>query len=182
MTTASMGFPAEIHLSGLGLILREWHDHDVPTMVDLFDEQQIDRWTPLRAPFDTAAARAYLDQARRRRSDDQRIQLAVTTDGNQPLGEILLFRTGTPGEAELAYAIGASYRRRGLASRAVRLMVKYAYDCLSMEGLLLRIAPCNTASAAVARSCGFFLTDSPPMTREGARDTLLTWKHHRHYH
>jgi RimJ/RimL family protein N-acetyltransferase len=110
MTTTAGGhipFPAEVHLSGLGIILREWHDSDIPAMAHLFDEPQADRWTPLRSPFDEAAARAYLGRARQRRADDQRIQLAITTDGAAPLGEILLFRTGTPGEAELAYAVGA---------------------------------------------------------------------------
>lgn len=170
-------FPAEVHLTGLGITLREWHNSDVPAMAHLFDDPQVDRWTPLRAPFDEAAARAYLDQARQRRADDQRMQLAITTDGAAPLGEILLFRTGTVGEAELAYAIGAAHRRQGLASRAVRLMISYAYDVLALTRLLLRIAEDNLASAAVARGCGFQLTDAAPLTRQGAREPLLTWRH-----
>ncbi|MEV0200061.1 GNAT family N-acetyltransferase [Nonomuraea sp. NPDC050691] len=170
-------FPAEVHLSGLGITLREWHDSDIPAMAHLFDDPQVDRWTPLRAPFDGAAARAYLGQARQRRADGQRMQLAITTDGAAPLGEILLFRTGTVGEAELAYAIGASHRRQRLASRAVRLMISYACDALALTRLLLRIAEDNLASAAVAGRCGFRLTDAAPLARQAAQDPLLTWRH-----
>ncbi|GGT12575.1 hypothetical protein ACFFV7_49470 [Nonomuraea spiralis] len=43
---------------------------------------------------------------------------AITTDGRQPLGEILLFLTGAPGEVEPAYAVGAAHRGQGLAGRA----------------------------------------------------------------
>ncbi|MFF5264989.1 GNAT family N-acetyltransferase [Actinomadura viridis] len=170
-------FPCPIRLAGLGLTLREWSDQDVPAMVELFDEPQVDRWTPLRAPFDVVAARAYLDTARRRRAEDRRLQLAITTDGHQPMGEILLFRTGVPGEVELAYAIGAAHRRQGLAARAVQIIIGYAYDVLAMNQILLRIAPGNTASVAVARSTGFHLTSAPPLIREGSRDSLLTWQH-----
>jgi hypothetical protein len=41
------GFPPAIRLSGLGLHLREWTDDDLPVMVELFDEPQVHRWTPL---------------------------------------------------------------------------------------------------------------------------------------
>ncbi|OUC95437.1 GNAT family N-acetyltransferase [Streptosporangium minutum] len=182
MTTHDTDRPAfagDIHLTGLGLVLREWDDHDVPAMAELFDEPAVDRWTPLRAPFDLAAARAYLGQARQRRADGERLQLAVTTDGHRPLGEILLFPTGTAGEVELAYAIGAAHRRQGLARRAVQLITGYAYDPLAAARVLLRISPGNTASAAVARSAGFQLTSAPLLSRAGARDPLHTWLHHR---
>ncbi|MEV0406017.1 GNAT family N-acetyltransferase [Actinoallomurus sp. NPDC050550] len=182
MATASNGgiiVPAAIQLTGSGLILREWDDDDVPAMAELFDEPHIDRWAPLRAPFDQAAARAYLDLARRRRAAGRRLQLAITTDGHRPLGEILLFPTGAPGEVELAYAIGAAHRRQRLAGRAVQLITAYAYayDTLAATRVIVRIPAGNTASAAVARTAGFQLTTAPLISREGARDPLHTWLH-----
>jgi hypothetical protein len=103
----------------------------------------------------------------------------ITTDGRRPLGEILLFPTGDPGEMELAYAVGVAHRRRHLASRAVQLITAYAYDTLAAARVILRIPRGNTASAAVARAAGFQLTTAPPIHREGARDPLHTWLHHR---
>ncbi|MEU7886832.1 GNAT family N-acetyltransferase [Microbispora bryophytorum] len=179
MTTTPGGItvPAHLQLTGSGLILREWDDGDVPAMTELFDDQAVDRWTPLRAPFDQTAARAYLDQARRQRAHGARLQLAITTDGHQPLGEILLFPTGAGREVELAYAVGAAYRRRHLAVRAVQLITTWAYDTLDATRVILRIPPGNSASAAVARSAGFELTTAPLVTRDGARDPLRTWLH-----
>jgi RimJ/RimL family protein N-acetyltransferase len=119
MTTpapAEHSFPSRITLSGLGLHLREWTDEDLPVMVELFDEPQIARWTPLASPFDLSAAQAYLAKAREAHVAGRGIQLAITTDGRQARGEILLYRAGEDGQdAELAYAIGARHRRQRLA-------------------------------------------------------------------
>lgn len=179
-------FPATITLTGLGLTLREWTDADLPAMVELFDDADVDRFTPLRAPFDQAAARAYLDAARRTRAEGTRLQLAITTDGHTPKGEILLFHARgngsdvIAGTAELAYAVGPQHRGRGLAARAVQLITDYAYTTLHFTTVVLHIPTANTASASVARAAGFHLTSERPLTLEGARDPLLTWQHERH--
>ncbi|MGC4939955.1 GNAT family N-acetyltransferase [Kribbella sp. DT2] len=129
------------------------------------------------------AARTYLAAARSRRSENRSIQLAITTDGQTPCGEILLFPTGPNGRdpngphAELAYAIGAAYRRQGVATRAVRLITEYAYQHLGMEQVILRIHPDNVASAAVARATGFHLTNPIPVMDPDA-EPLRTWRHH----
>jgi hypothetical protein len=85
-------FASRIQLTGHGLVLREWTDDDLPAMVDQFDDPEVDRWAPLRAPFNLDAAHDYLGEARHLRTNGQRMQLAVTIDGNTPLGEILLSR------------------------------------------------------------------------------------------
>ena len=78
----------------------------------------------------------------------------------------------------MAYTVVARHRRQHLATRAVSGITSYAYDPLGMTRVLLRIPAANTASAAVARASGFHVTDAAPITREGARDSLLTWQHH----
>ncbi|WP_344858310.1 GNAT family N-acetyltransferase [Planomonospora alba] len=177
-------FAPSISLSGQGIRLREWTDADLPAMAGLFEDPQIDRWTPIRSPFTAEDARAYLTRAREGRAAGTRIHLAVTDDGGDGAaqGEILLFRAGPHDpDAELGYTIGAPYRRRGLAVRAVRLMTDYAYGTLGMSRVLLRIAPENGASAAVARAAGFDLTGDPPVhrDRDGSPVALLTWCHRR---
>ena len=172
------GLPSDVRLDGLGIVLREWTADDLPVMVELFDDPQVDHWTPLRSPFDLAAAHAYLDKAHHHRVEGRCLQLAITTDGYEPKGEILLARTGDHGlGAELAYAVGPRHRRQRLATRAVRLITTYAYGVLAMEQVILRIARHNQPSTAVARSAGFELTDSEPITREGSLHLLHTWRH-----
>jgi RimJ/RimL family protein N-acetyltransferase len=177
-------FPDHITITGLGLTLREWTDADIPAMAELFDDPDVDRFTPLRAPFDLAAARAYLQNARQSRAEGHRLQLAITTDGHTPQGEILLFRargSDLTDTAELAYAIGRRHRHQRLATRAVRLITDYAYATLGFTAVVLHIAAANTASIAVAHAAGFRLTPEPPLTLDTARDPLLTWQHSRHH-
>ncbi|RDI66982.1 GNAT family N-acetyltransferase [Nocardia pseudobrasiliensis] len=166
--------PETIALCGNEIHLREWGDADIPAMVELFDENEVGRWTPLRSPFDEIEARNYLDRSRALRADGVAIQLAITTDARTPLGEILLFRTGS--DAELAYAVGAAHRGRGLAASAVRLLTDYAYRELGTRHVLLRINSANAASVAVARATGFELTDDP-VTVRGRSGPLRTWCH-----
>ncbi|MFF3256037.1 GNAT family N-acetyltransferase [Actinacidiphila glaucinigra] len=88
--------PTDLRISGLGLILREWHDDDLPAMVTLFDDSAVDRFTPLRSPFDLQAARAYLTRARQRRAEG-RVQLAITpTDNNRSARSCSSRRTPAP--------------------------------------------------------------------------------------
>ncbi|MEV5986175.1 GNAT family N-acetyltransferase [Streptomyces sp. NPDC052051] len=171
--------PPSIRLSGDGLLLREWAEADLSALVELYDDPEIDRWTPVPSPFDSTAAGAYLAKAHEGRAEGRtKAQLAITTDGERPRGEVILFRCRLDArDIELAYGVGSRHRRQGLASRAVKLATDYAYQHLGARRVLLRIEARNSPSMAVARATGFQLTDDEPVTREakGRRVTLHTW-------
>ncbi|MFC3988953.1 GNAT family N-acetyltransferase [Actinoplanes siamensis] len=167
-------------MAGNGVVLREWAPDDLDDLVAMLDEPDIARWTPMPSPFDVEAGLAYLKRARQGRLTGQRIQLAITTDGLAPRGEVLLFGV-VPArrEAELGYLVGAPYRRRGLAAAALTLLTGYACGSLRLRRLLLRIDPGNLASTAVARRCGYRLTGEPPIPQEGpyGPTSLDTWEY-----
>ncbi|MGZ4532545.1 MAG: GNAT family N-acetyltransferase [Mycobacteriaceae bacterium] len=85
-------WPADepVRLRARGLILREWTYEDVPDLVELFDTDEMNRWTPLPSPFDQAAAVRYVDAAHRQRVAEGTLQLAITRDGAAPMGEVLI--------------------------------------------------------------------------------------------
>ncbi|GGO90752.1 GNAT family N-acetyltransferase [Wenjunlia tyrosinilytica] len=186
MTTLDRGpdsrFPSLVRLSGEGLLLREWTEGDLEAMVGIYNDPQIDRWTPIRSPFDLETARTRLGNVQEARAADLRIHLAVTTDGGTPLGDILLRReTRDDRRAEIGYAITARHRGRGLATRSVRLLTAYAYGELAMEELYLRIDEDNEASNAVARATGFEPSGEEPEVEEhgAGRALIVTWTHRR---
>lgn len=171
--------PYPITLEGEGIVLREWRDDDLGELVSMLDEPAIARWTPMPSPFDTEAGVAYLKRARQGRLSGRRIQLAITTDGGRPLGEVLLFGVDAGlREAEIGYLVGAQHRRRGLAAGSLSLLSGYARSTLSLSRLLLRIDPGNAASTAVARRCGYRLTGEPPILQETPHgpSSLDTWE------
>ncbi|MER7176484.1 GNAT family N-acetyltransferase [Streptomyces mesophilus] len=164
-----------VRLSGRGLVLREWADADLPAMVRLFDEPEIARRSPLASPFDPDAAAAYLEMIRRTRATGERLHLAITTDGDTPLGEVLLNRS----RGSMGYAVGAAHRGHRLALRAVQLMTEYAHRDLGLARVVLQIEPDNVASTAIAEAAGFRPAADEPEEVEGKgrRYTLLTWDH-----
>lgn len=171
--------PDALRLDGFGIQLREWSDDDVADLIALYDDPEIDRWTPVTSPFDVEAARAYLAAAHAKRAEGQAVQLAITTDGDRPLGEVLLFPSASDvRDVELAYGVGAAHRGRGLASNAVRLLAAYAERTTGARRIVLRIEAGNAASEAVARATGFALTDDEPVIRasKGREVVLLTWR------
>jgi RimJ/RimL family protein N-acetyltransferase len=168
-------------LRGDGLVLREWRASDVVHLPGLFNDPDVDRWTPLESPFGPDAAQRYLDRAREGRLTGRTLQFAVTLDGGRPLGEVLLFPRSSQrdgGRAEVGYVIGAAHRGRGLATRAVRLVVAYAHQRLGIEALQLRIGPGNLASERVAVACGFTRTDAAleRLEQKGRPVELATWE------
>ncbi|HEX9998974.1 MAG TPA: GNAT family N-acetyltransferase [Actinoplanes sp.] len=171
--------PYPLTLEGDGIVLRDWRSADLDDLVTMLDEPDIARWTPMPSPFDTEAGLAYLKRAHLGRTSGQRIQLAITTDGGRPLGEVLLFGIDSGlKEAEFGYLVGTQHRRRGLASGALSLLSAYARSTLQLNRLLLRIDPGNTPSTAVARRCGYRLTGEPPILQAGpyGPTSLDTWE------
>ncbi|MGH3390365.1 MAG: GNAT family N-acetyltransferase [Actinomadura sp.] len=168
-------FSPRLRLTGHGLVLREWTEDDLDTMVELFDDPDVAYRTPFISPFDLATARDYLRKIHWDRAQDQRIHLAITTDGRQPKGEVQLNQP----LCSISYVVGAAHRGQRLAVRAVQVLTDYAHQVAAMPQVMLEIEPDNHHSASVARSAGFQLTDNAPETVEdkGRSYTLLTWLH-----
>lgn len=152
------------------LVLREWREGDLPTMVELFDDPCIALRTPLPSPFTLADAEARLVAA----EAPDRLLWAVTTDGDRPVGEVLLTATG-----ELGYLIGGRHRRQGLAVRALTLLRDHAHHDIGMSVLRLKIESDNDASVAVARKSGFQLVRAAAdvVENKGRRCILDEWEH-----
>ncbi|WP_405911479.1 GNAT family N-acetyltransferase [Streptomyces longwoodensis] len=75
-----------------------------------------------------------------------------------------------PGQVNVAYGLYPSWRGRGLATRAVLLVSRYA----ASEGgkdAVIRVEPENAASAAVAQRAGFI----PGKHSHGEDGTRLDW-------
>ncbi|MGY3060706.1 RimJ/RimL family protein N-acetyltransferase [Streptomyces sp. TE3672] len=171
---------APVRLAGQNIVLREWDEADIPALIEMYDDPEISRWTPVPSPFDEDAARAHLGRAREARAEGRRVQLAITADGGQPQGEVLIWWDDLDDrDIELAYGVGSRFRRRGLASAAVTVATGYALRHCGARRVLLRIEADNAPSAAVARSAGFAPTTDEPVAREakGRRVLLRTWGH-----
>ena len=90
----------------------------------------------------------------------------VDASTNEVVGGVNL-RFGDFEIAEVSYFLSASVRGRGLATRAVRLVSRWAFDELGVERIELRAHPDNDASRRVAERAGF--------AREGVERASRAW-------
>nr|WP_221472873.1 GNAT family N-acetyltransferase [Amycolatopsis umgeniensis] len=157
--------------------MRDWIEDDIAFMPGLFDNPAVARFTPLPSPFDEVAAKAHYEKYLVRRAEGTGLRLAITADGGEPLGEVVLFLR-EEGHVELGYAVGPAHRGRDLAARSLRVLTAHALE-RGLSPLRLQIDSENAASEAVARRVGYALTDLPPETKveKGLEITLLTWEY-----
>jgi RimJ/RimL family protein N-acetyltransferase len=160
--------PPDPPLRDAELLLRPSTERDAAEIREVYSEPDIRKWMAWDAgPPDEAEARAKIERAAAAWKDGSwavfRIVNAAT---DQVVGGVNL-RLGEHQTAEVSYFLGASARGRGLATRAVRLVARWAFAELGVERIELRVHPQNMASRRVAERAGF--------TREGVERASRAW-------
>jgi RimJ/RimL family protein N-acetyltransferase len=129
----------------------------------LSSDPTVARWTRVPWPYTRAHLEEFLRAVEAWHSGRNDLALAVTDDDTDEfLGCMGLHRIGLPEVArsaflpdEVGYWMCAHARRRGLATRALRLLARYALADLARPRVNLQTKVGNDASAGVARNVGF---------------------------
>jgi RimJ/RimL family protein N-acetyltransferase len=151
------------------MILRPSTDRDVASIRSVYSEPDIRYWMSWDGDDlpDEAEARANIERSATAWREGTwaafRIVEAATDD---VVGGVNL-RFEDFQVAEVSYFLRASARGRGLATRAVRLVSRWAFDELGIERIELRAHPDNDASRRVAERARF--------TREGVERASRAW-------
>ncbi len=139
------------------MTLRAWREEDIPAVVEMCQDPEIPRWTTVPSPYTEEHARDFVLHGVPGR--DRQVQLAIVdAEGGELLGSIGLF-SKDEGVGEVGYLVAAPARGRGVATRAVKLMCRWAFEDFALARIQLHTLPGNTASERVAEKAGF--------TREG---------------
>jgi RimJ/RimL family protein N-acetyltransferase len=149
-------------------------------MMAAFADPTIARFSwPHSRPYTEADALGFLSEqeSMRRRGEELHFALVDPADAGAVLGGASLYaidldqRTGAIG-----YWLLPAARRRGIATAAVRLLARWAFDELALARLELTCGPDNEASQRVAARCGFAregVLRSHMSFKGGRRDTVL---------
>jgi RimJ/RimL family protein N-acetyltransferase len=96
------------------------------------------------------------------RNDGPQFVFGVRRADNDELTGTIDVRTVEPyllaGQVNIAYAVYPRWRGRGIATRAVRLMVEFLRARPGAREAVIRVDPDNLRSVGVARAAGFTLT------------------------
>ena len=142
--------------------LRPWTLDDVPAIARACDEPEIARWIhQMPSPYGEHDAREYVlaTQASWREGTGAFFAILPGRSG-EPVGSIAMHVTDPMfGNVEVGYWTATEARGRGLTTRALRLISRWAIEDVGAERVQLRADVRNAASLRVAEKAGF--------TREG---------------
>jgi RimJ/RimL family protein N-acetyltransferase len=150
--------PSSFEPLGDGVVtLRRFTDGDVSALTACLQDPEIPRWTRVPAPYAEQDAREYLVGGEEAWQAGEEACLAIVEAGSgELLGSIgLVYIEWEDERAEIGYWVAAPARRTGVATRAVRLLARWAFVELGLFRLEILPDVENEASLAVARACGF---------------------------
>ena len=128
--------------------LRPFEEGDVPAIVAACQDPEIPRWTAVPSPYTEADARAWLE------SDEEESFAVVDRASDELLGSIGV-RHLDGGIGEVGYWVKREARGRGVATRALGLVARWALVDKGLGRFQLRADVANEASQRVAEKAGF---------------------------
>ena len=133
------------------LVLRPWTEDDVPALVVACNDPEITYWIPaICSPYTEEDALAFVRGEVR---PDER-SLAITLHG-RVVGAIGLGVNSANYRGRIGYWVAESERGRGVCTRALRLLSRWALEKLELQRVDLITDPDNAASQRVAEKVGF---------------------------
>jgi ribosomal-protein-alanine N-acetyltransferase len=149
-------------IEGEGVYLRQPQISDFPEWADLRERSRsfLEPWEPI-WPADDLTRGAFRRRLKRY-VEDQRADHAYSffifrADGNILVGGITLsnVRRGVAQASSIGYWMGAPYARRGLMSRALRILIPFSFNNLRLHRLEAACIPTNVASIRLLEKSGF---------------------------
>lgn len=148
---------AELILQDDGVLLRPWHVDDAAWYVASRDAT-IFRWTTEDPTLTTADAAAAIVRVHER---EDLLSFAIAdADSGALLGNLALVRDDADrSRGEVMYWLAPAGRGRGAATRAVRLLCRWAFAALGLCEITLQTHKDNLPSQRVAERTGFRQTN-----------------------
>jgi RimJ/RimL family protein N-acetyltransferase len=150
--------PPDPPLSDGVVTLRPWALHDVPAIALACNEPEIARWIhQIPSPYSEQDAREYMESTQAAWRDGFGAFFAIVdTTSGEPVGSIAMHVLDHSfGNVEVGYWAAGPSRGRGLTTRALRLISRWAIDDVGAERVQLRADVLNAASLRVAEKAGF---------------------------
>jgi RimJ/RimL family protein N-acetyltransferase len=139
--------------------LRPWRYEDVFVLVECLDgDEEIARWLDMiPQPYRDAEARMWVDEATSYWREGTAAPFAVTdARGGEVVGGVgFRWMSEERGVGEVGYWLRRDARGRGLTTRAVQVVSRWAFDTLGCQRLQLRAEEENVPSLRVAEKAGF---------------------------
>ena len=150
------------------IVLRPSRDSDAASIRAVYSERDIREWMAWDGELpDDAEARANIERAARAWEDGTWAVFRIADAASDEVVGGVNLRFADHDTAEISYFLRASARGRGLATRAVGLVARWAFAEVGIARIELRVHLENAPSRRVAERAGF--------TREGVERASRAW-------
>jgi RimJ/RimL family protein N-acetyltransferase len=137
------------------VVLRRWAQDDLRCVEEAAEDPDIPKGTTVPATFTPAAGLAWIERQWSRADDGAGLSQAIAdASSNEALGAVVLMAR-KPGTVEIGYWLIPRARGRGLGSRAVGLLARWAVSGGKVARIEALVVPDNTASQRVLENAGF---------------------------
>ena len=130
------------------ILLRPFGEDDIPAIAAACQDPEIPRWTGVPSPYTEDDARGFLRQV-------EETAFAITDRRTGELIGAIGVREVDHANAQIGYWVKREARGRGVATRALGLVSRWAFDELGAGRVQLFTEPANVASQRVAEKAGF---------------------------
>jgi RimJ/RimL family protein N-acetyltransferase len=151
------------------IALRLLDASDATPIAQACRDPEIPRWTYMAAGLTVPQALDWIERAHVAQRSGRTIRLAIVDTAGRFCGQIGLGKLNwEQNVGEVFYWLAAEARGRGIATRAVRLVVPWAFATLGLARIEITVDPANMPSQRVAEAAGF--------TREGVLRSYQRFK------
>ena len=158
--------------------LRPLSSADLGDVQELIQDPDTLRFTRIPEPPDDDFARQWIARYEQARATGTKEAFAIL-DGDGAFAGLALAPSidEEAAEAELGYIVAAHARGRGVASEALRLLTRWAFEERGIQRATLHIDVDNPASKRVAERCGYVLEGVMRSTylKQGRRSDTELW-------
>lgn len=145
------------HLHAGDLRLRPPSERDVARLTEICQDTEVQRWTRVPSPYTEDDAQAFVHTASASLESGRGAHLVVMRED-----DVVLAATGIDIDprdlsGQVGYWVAPEARRQGVAVRATRSLLRWAFEELSLAYVELITAAENPGSNAVATALGFTL-------------------------
>jgi RimJ/RimL family protein N-acetyltransferase len=162
-----------------GFRLRPWNTRDAPIVADIVSEPSIPRWTFLPYDMTVEQAAGWIEDREAQRSSGSGLALAIGVRGTgEVLGCVGLAGLHAELGPEAYYWLGAGARGRGVATRTLGRVCRWAFDVAGVSRVRLFTEPDNLPSCRVAERVGFVREGRlrrAAVDKQGRRGDLLLY-------
>ena len=137
------------------IVLRHWRMEDVPAVEEACQDPEISQWIPfVPRPYMREDAETYLRGCIESGAERHAFAIVDAATG-ELLGSIDMGVNAHDYRGHVGYWVAAAARGRGVCTRALRLLSRWALDELELQRVELVTDPDNVGSQRVAEKVGF---------------------------